>query len=101
MTRKTRVRVQAPAIEVVSVRTLPGDRRVPKALVTVRIGPLTIVCSYARLRRQRWEVMYPMAADGKEGVRLPRKMGAELVEMVKAAAEADPDVKAGLGRWWW
>ena len=45
--------------------------------------------------------MYPMAADGKEGVRLPRKMGAELVETVKAAAEADPDVKAGLGRWWW
>ena len=101
MTRKTRVRVQPPAIEVVSVRTLPGDRRVPKALVTVRIGPVAIVCGYARLRRQRWEVMYPKAADGGEGVTLPPDMEAELVEKVKAAAEADPDArKLLLHRWW-
>ena len=101
MTQKPRAQTQPPAMKVVSVKPLPGDRRVPKALVTVRIGPVSIVCSFARYRRQRWEVMYPMAADGKEGVRLPRKMEVELVEMVKAAAEADPDVKAGLGRWWW
>ena len=53
MTRKTRAHERAPAMEVVSVKTLPGERRVPKVLVTVRIGPVCIVCSFARYRRQR------------------------------------------------
>lgn len=101
MTQKPRAHMRAPAMEVVSVKPLSGDRRVPKALVTVRIGPVSIVCSFARYRRQRWEVMYPMAADGTEGVRLPRKMEAELIEMVKAAAEGDPEArKLLLHRWW-
>lgn len=83
-------------MEVVSVKPMPEGRRVPKALVMVRIGPVSIVCSYARLRRRCWQVTYPKAADGREGVRLPPKMEAALIEMVRAAAESDPAARKRL-----
>ncbi len=97
---ETRVRVQAPAMAVVSVAVLPGDRRTPRALVKVRVGPVEIACSYARLRRQRWEVLYPKGADGEEGIALPEDIERELVEMVRAAVEGDAEVARGLRRWW-
>jgi hypothetical protein len=97
---KRRAHAQAPAMEVVGVKLLPGDRRTPRALVTVRIGPVRLACSYARLRRGRWEVSFPKSADGKEGVTLPPKMEGRLVELVTAAAEADPAVTAGLRPRW-
>ena len=99
--RQPRAHMRAPALEVVSVKPLPGSRRVPKALVTVRIGSVFIACSFARYRRGNWAVMYPMGTDGKEGVRLPPKVEAKLIDMVKAAAEADPAARKRLmDRYW-
>ncbi|MCW8086615.1 hypothetical protein [Sabulicella glaciei] len=69
------------------VRRGPEDRRTPLVLVDVRLGPAVVTFGFARLRRGRWEVRGPADAYGAAAVRLPPRMRARVVEMVREAAE--------------
>ncbi|WP_207541184.1 hypothetical protein [Sabulicella rubraurantiaca] len=91
--RKPRAPVRARATDVdgpavVGVRLGPQDRRTPLVLVDVRLGPAVVTFGFARLRRGRWEVRCPADANGAAAVRLPSRMQARVVEMVREAAES-------------
>ncbi|MCW8088318.1 hypothetical protein [Sabulicella glaciei] len=75
---------------VVGVRPGPEGRRTPLVLVDVRLGPAVVTFGFAWLRRDRWEVRCPVDDRGTAAVRLPSRLLARVVEMVREAAEHRP-----------
>jgi hypothetical protein len=87
-------------IEVVALRVPAGsrDRRNPVVLADTEIGPLTLRLGVFAMKRGRWLVRVPEAADRSEGVTLPPLLRDLVVDAVLAAVKADPEARDLLAR---
>jgi hypothetical protein len=84
-------------VRVCAVRPMPLDRRTRVVLANVVVGPVVLVLSVARLRRQM-AVRPPVAADGAPAIGASPELWARIEAAVLAAVEADPAARAHLGR---
>ena len=88
-------------VAVVGVHVPPGsqERRNPLVLADAEIGPVTVRLGVFSMKRGRWVVRPPEAADRSEGVSLPPPLQEAVVDAVLAAVKADPEARAVLARW--
>lgn len=92
MTAKTtRARAGAHDLEVTAVRVPPDWRRVPTALVLVRVGAVTVTLTVTRRRNRTLDVCPPRAADGGWGVTMPAGLQRRVAALATEAAKADPE----------